>query len=59
HAQVTAGGIDTRDINPNTMESKLIKGLYITGEIMDVDGDCGGYNLHWAWSTGYTAGRSL
>jgi hypothetical protein len=41
------------------MESKLIKGLYITGEIMDVDGDCGGYNLHWAWSTGYIAGRSL
>ena len=59
HAQVTAGGIDTKEINPTTMESKIVKNLYITGEIMDVDGDCGGYNLHWAWATGYIAGRSL
>jgi hypothetical protein len=59
HAQVTAGGIDTKEIDSTTMESKKIKNLYITGELMDVDGDCGGYNLHWAWSTGYTAGRSL
>ncbi len=55
-AQVTAGGIDTREINPNTMESRLVKGLYIAGEIMDIDGMCGGYNLQWAWSSGYLAG---
>ncbi|MDW7668829.1 MAG: NAD(P)/FAD-dependent oxidoreductase [Bacillota bacterium] len=59
HAQVTVGGINTKEIDPNTMESKILKDLYITGELMDVDGDCGGYNLHWAWATGYTAGRSL
>jgi predicted Rossmann fold flavoprotein len=55
-AQVTAGGVDTREIHPDTMESKLIKGLYFAGEIMDIDGRCGGYNLQWAWSSGYTAG---
>lgn len=55
-AQTTAGGILTKDIDPLTLESKLIKGLYITGEILDVDGDCGGYNLQWAWSSGYLAG---
>ena len=55
-AQTTAGGILTKDINPLTMESKLTKGLYIIGEVLDVDGDCGGYNLQWAWSSGYIAG---
>lgn len=55
-AQVTAGGIDVADINPKTMESKLSAGLYIAGEILDIDGDCGGFNLQWAWSSGYTAG---
>ncbi|WP_349948114.1 NAD(P)/FAD-dependent oxidoreductase [Lacrimispora sp. BS-2] len=55
-AQVCSGGIDTRDVDPNTMESKLIKGLYLTGEILDVDGICGGYNLQWAWSCGILAG---
>lgn len=55
-AQITAGGIDTCEINPNTMESRLVKGLYIAGEIMDIDGMCGGYNLQWAWSSGYLAG---
>ena len=58
NAQVTAGGVDLRDINPNTMESKLIPNLYIVGEVLDVDGDCGGFNLQWAWSTGYIAGES-
>ncbi len=58
NAQVTAGGILTNDINPKTMESKLCKGLYITGELLDIDGDCGGYNLQWAWSSGYIAGIS-
>lgn len=57
-AQVTAGGIDVRDINQNTMESKLVPGLFFAGEIMDIDGDCGGYNLQWAWSSGYVAGKS-
>ena len=56
NAQVTAGGVLTDDINPETMESKLCKGLFITGEILDIDGDCGGYNLQWAWSSGYIAG---
>jgi predicted Rossmann fold flavoprotein len=55
-AQVTAGGIATRDINPVTMESKIVKGLYLCGEILDIDGDCGGFNLQWAWSSGYLAG---
>lgn len=55
-AQVTAGGVDTKDIDDKTMESKLIKGLYITGELLDIDGNCGGFNLQWAWSSGYVAG---
>lgn len=55
-AQVTAGGVDVRDINPKTMESRLVPGLYFAGEIIDIDGDCGGYNLQWAWSSGYVAG---
>jgi hypothetical protein len=55
-AQSTAGGILTQDIDPNTLESKRISGLYFCGEILDVDGDCGGYNLQWAWSSGYVAG---
>lgn len=58
-AQVSAGGVDTTEIYPDTLESKLVKGLYITGELMDVDGTCGGYNLQWAWSTGAIAGRSI
>ncbi|MDD4492985.1 MAG: NAD(P)/FAD-dependent oxidoreductase [Eubacteriales bacterium] len=53
---VTAGGICTDEINPSTMESKLVKGLYIAGEVLDVDGYTGGYNLTIAFSTGYTAG---
>lgn len=58
NAQVTAGGISTKDFNTDTLESKLIKGLYATGEVLDVDGDCGGFNLQWAWATGYVAGIS-
>lgn len=57
-AQVCSGGIDTRDVDPNTMESKLMNGLYLAGEILDVDGICGGYNLQWAWSCGILAGTS-
>jgi predicted Rossmann fold flavoprotein len=58
NAQVTAGGVATGDIDARTMESALVKGLYFAGEIMDIDGDCGGYNLQWAWSSGYAAGLS-
>ena len=58
NAQVTAGGILTKDFDPNTMESKLIPGLYACGEVLDIDGDCGGYNLQWAWSSGYLAGKN-
>ncbi len=55
-AQVCAGGIDTAEIWEDTMESKLVKGLYFAGEVVDIDGMCGGYNLQWAWSSGYVAG---
>ena len=55
-AIVTAGGINTKEINPKTMESKLWKGLYFAGEVIDVDGYTGGFNLQIAYSTGYTAG---
>ncbi len=58
NAQVTKGGVMTRDFNPYTMESKLQSGLYAVGEVLDIDGDCGGYNLQWAWSSGYTAGKA-
>ncbi len=57
-AQVSRGGVDTTEINKDTLESKLIKGLYFAGEIMDVDGDSGGYNLQWAWSSGFAAGQT-
>ena len=55
-AQVTAGGMVTAEFDPATMESRLVPGLYACGEVLDVDGDCGGYNLQWAWSSGRCAG---
>ncbi len=55
-AQVTAGGVLTENFDPQTMESRLVPGLYACGEVLDVDGDCGGYNLQWAWSSGRCAG---
>ena len=55
-AQVTAGGILTEEFCPETMESRLVPGLYACGEVLDIDGDCGGYNLQWAWSSGHLAG---
>ncbi|OON86086.1 hypothetical protein BXO88_09360 [Oribacterium sp. C9] len=58
NAQCAAGGINTAEVNQYTMESKLVKGLYFAGEILDIDGICGGYNLQWAWSSGYMAGRA-
>ena len=57
-AQVTAGGVLTEQFDPETMESLLIPGLYACGEVLDIDGDCGGYNLQWAWSSGRLAGKS-
>lgn len=56
--QVCAGGVDARQIDPNTMECKKHPGLYLAGELLDVDGPCGGYNLQWAWSSGFLAGTS-
>lgn len=57
-AQVTAGGISTNEIENSTMESKLVEGLYFAGEIVDIDGDCGGFNLQWAWASGYISGEN-
>ena len=56
-AQVTAGGIKTGGVDPTTMQSWFMPGLFICGELLDVDGDCGGYNLQWAWASGHLAGR--
>ncbi|MCI8280418.1 MAG: NAD(P)/FAD-dependent oxidoreductase [Lachnospiraceae bacterium] len=55
-AQACAGGVDTSELNPDTMESRLVEGLYFAGEVIDIDGACGGYNLQWAWSSGWVAG---
>ena len=57
-AIITSGGISTKEINPKTMESKIIQGLYFAGEIIDVDAYTGGFNLQIAYSTGYTAGKN-
>ena len=57
-AQVTAGGINTDEINPRTMESRIIPRLYFAGEIMDIEGDSGGFNLQWAWASGWIAGNA-
>lgn len=57
NAQVCAGGVDFGEISTE-LESRIVKGLYFTGEMVDVDGKCGGYNLQWAWSSGYLAGRN-
>ena len=56
-AQVCAGGVHTDEIDPQTMESRLVPNVYFAGEVVDIDGMCGGYNLQWAWSSGYVAGR--
>jgi predicted Rossmann fold flavoprotein len=58
-AEVVAGGIDTKEINPKTLESKKHKNLYFTGEILDVDGDRGGFNLHFAWVCGLRVGEAV
>lgn len=58
-AQVVAGGVDTTEVDPGTMASRLVPGLYFAGEVLDIDGICGGYNLQWAWSSGNLAGQLL
>ncbi len=58
-AMITRGGIKLNEINPKTMESKIIKGLYFCGEVVNLDGPCGGYNLQWSFSSGYLAGKLL
>ena len=58
-SQVTCGGISTEEVNSETMESKIIKGLYLIGEALDVDGDCGGYNIQWAFSSAALCGKVL
>ena len=57
-AQVTTGGINTKEVDSETLQSKLVDNLYFCGELLDVDGDCGGFNLQWAWSSGFTAALS-
>ena len=56
NAQITAGGVSLDEVNPETLESKIVKGLYFSGEVLDVYGECGGFNLQWAWASGYIAG---
>lgn len=56
-AMITRGGVDLKEINPKTMQSKIINGLYFCGEIMNLDGPCGGYNLQWSFASGYLAGK--
>ena len=58
-AMITRGGISLKEINPKTMQSKIIKGLYFCGEVMNLDGPCGGYNLQWSFASGYLAGKLL
>ena len=58
-AQVCTGGISVSDIDAQTLESKIVPNIYFAGEILDVDGICGGYNLHFAWATGYIAGKGI
>ncbi|WP_447410311.1 NAD(P)/FAD-dependent oxidoreductase [Clostridium perfringens] len=57
-AQVTTGGINTKEVDAETLQSKLVDNLYFCGELLDVDGDCGGFNLQWAWSSGFNAALS-
>ena len=58
-AMITRGGVNLKEINPNTMQSKIIQGLYFCGEVMNLDGPCGGYNLQWSFASGYLAGQLI
>jgi predicted Rossmann fold flavoprotein len=57
-AEVTAGGVRLSEVNPSTLESRIVPGLHVCGEVLDVDGRLGGFNFQWAWSSGTVAGRS-
>ena len=57
-AMVTRGGVSLKEINPQTMESRIVEGLYFAGEVIDIDGPCGGFNLQWAFSSGHLAGKN-
>ena len=57
-AQVTAGGVDVADVDPDTLQSRRVPGLFLAGEVLDVDGDCGGFNLQWAWASGQVVGEN-
>ena len=59
HGQVTCGGVDTAQWNSRTMESLCCPGLYLIGEVLDIQGECGGYNLHWAWASARAAAEAL
>ena len=59
NAEVVAGGVDLNQVDEKTMQSKLVKNLYFCGELLDVDGNCGGYNFHWAWSSAYTLSNNF
>ena len=59
NAQVVSGGLDTRDFDSRTLESRLAPDLYATGEVLDVDGECGGFNLHWAWSSAHAVAQNI
>jgi predicted flavoprotein YhiN len=58
-AEATAGGVPLTELRLDTMESRRVPGLYVVGELCDVDGRIGGFNFQWAWSSGHTAGRAL
>ena len=58
-AEVTAGGVDTDELSPKTMESRRVPGLFFIGEVVDVTGHLGGFNFQWAWASGASAGRAL
>ncbi len=58
-AEVTAGGVSLGEVDPATMESRVCPGLYLVGEMLDVDGRIGGFNFQWAWSSAFAAGRGL
>ena len=58
-AEATAGGVDTRELNPSTLEARRVPGLFITGELADVTGNLGGFNLHWAWASAFLAAQTL
>lgn len=58
NSQATAGGVNTNEVYSDTLESKKVEGLFFSGEVLDIDGQCGGFNLQWAWSSGMLAGRN-